>query len=258
MRRLAIFALACLLAAQTHAQTDEAAKNAAQARALLDKMVAALGGPAWLNMKNSEQHGHIAVFYHDKPDAGTTEVFVFHAWPDHDRIDVTKHRDYVQFFNGREGWEVTYRGRKQIPQDQTDEFLRRRDHSIETVVKTWLNDPRTILMYEGQHMASRHMAEQVTLISASNDAVTILCDSETHLPLQRSYQWRDPEYKDKNTDTEEYDDYHTVQGLPTAYTITRTRNGEMVRQFFIDKVTYNEDLAPDFWSVDAAEKRIKK
>ena len=35
-------------------------------------------------------------------------------------------------------------------------------------------------------------------------------DIQTHLPLRRSFQWRDPEFHDKNTDAEEYDDYHTV------------------------------------------------
>jgi hypothetical protein len=40
-------------------------------------------------------------------------------------------------------------------------------------------------------------------------------DVQTHLPLARTFQWRDPEYHDKNTDTEEYDDYHTIDGFPT-------------------------------------------
>ena len=259
MRRIAIFALVSLLTVPVWSQTsDEVAKNAQQARAVLDKMVEALGGQAWLDIKNREQHGHVAGFFHGNPDPGTTEIFEFHSWPDHDRVDVTKHRDYVQFFTGRESWEVTWRGKKEIPKEQTDEYLRRRDHSIETAVKVWLKDPATILLYEGQHMAARHLAEQVTLISSLNESVTILCDMQTHLPLQRSFEWRDPVYKDKNTDTEEYADYHTFQGFPTALNISRSKNGEMVRQFYIDKVTYNENLPDDFWSVDAAEKRIKK
>lgn len=266
MRRIFFLVLVCVmltscstLRAQDANQINaDAAKNAAKARAVLDAMVQALGGDAWLNIKNREQHGHVAAFFHGTPDPGTTEIFDFHSWPDHDRVDVTKHRDYVQFFVGREGWEVTYRGKKAIPKEQVDEYLRRRDHSIEMAVKVWLKDPRTILVYEGQHLAARHLAEQVTLISADNEAITILTDVQTHLPLKRSFQWRDPEYKDKNTDGEEYDDYHTVQGLPTAFMITRSKNDEMVRQFFIDKVTYNEELEPDFWNVDAAAGRIKK
>ena len=83
-------------------------------------------------------------------------------------------------------------------------------------------------------------------------------DVETHLPLNRSFQWRDPEYKDKNTDMEEYDDYHTIDGLPTPLSITRYKNGEMVRQYYVRKVQFNQQLPGDFWDVDAATSRVKK
>ena len=248
------------LAAQSTTQQaeDSAAKNARQAHDVLDVMVQALGGQAWLDIKNRTEHGHVAGFFHGQPDVGTTEIIEFHAWPDKDRIDVTKKRDYLQYFLERQGWEVTYRGKKAIPAEQLDDYLRRRDHSIETAVKIWLKDPKTILVYEGQHLAERHLADQVTLISPENEAITILVDVQTHLPLRRSFQWRDPLYHDKNTDYEEYDDYHIMGGFMTPLRISRGKNDEMVRQFYVDWVKYNQDFAPDFWSVDAAEHRIKK
>jgi hypothetical protein len=263
MRRFLPLALAALLAAcplAARAQTtDEASlKNAAQARAALNAMVKALGGPAWLNMKNQLRQGHTAAFYQGKPSGGTTKYWEFHVWPDHDRIEYTDHRDVVQFYIARTGTEVTYRGKAPLPQEQVDDFLRRRDHSIETAVKSWLNDPHTILIYEGQRLAERHLADQVTLISPANEAVTIFMDVETHLPLRRTFQWRDPVYKDKNLDAEEYDDYHLIDGLPTAFTLTRFKNDDMVSQRFLDKAIYNQTLPADFWSIDAAEHRIKK
>ena len=191
----------------TNPATDDAAKNAAQAHAVLDAMVKAMGGNAWLNMKNQVREGHFAVFYHGTPDLGTTKFYEFHTWPDRDRTEFTTHRDVAVFFIDGKGWEVTYRGKKALPPDQVEEYLRRRDHSIETAVKVWLKDPNTILIYEGQRLAERHLADTVTLISAQNEAITIQVDSQTHLPLRRSFQWRDPEYKDKNTDAEEYDGY---------------------------------------------------
>ncbi len=245
------------LAATLHAQTgQEAANNAARARAALDAMVKALGGDAWLNMKNQMLAGQVAAFFHGDPNPGTTLVYQFHQWPDRDRIDVTKRRDVVEFFTGRQGVEVTYRGKKALPQDQVDDYLRRRDHSIETVVKVWMKDPGTILVYEGQHLAERHLAEQVTLISAQNEAVTIIMDLQTHLPLQRVFEWRDPTYHDKNTDTEEYNDYHPIDGIQTPYTITRLQNGETVREFYITEIKYNQDLPADFWDADAAATHI--
>jgi len=255
---LTLFMLTSPLSIQTQTTDDASVKNAKQARAALDAMVQALGGQAWLNMKNSMRQGHVAAFFHGKPNEGTTEYWEYHAWPDQDRIEYTKHRDVVQFYLGRQGWEVTYRGKKALPQDQVDDYLRRRDHSIETVVKSWLNDPKTILVYEGQRLAERHLADQVTLISAQNEAVTIQMDTQTHLPLRRTFEWRDPEYKDKNLDAEEYDDYHIFDGIPTPFTITRFKNDDMIRQYFLVHVSYNQQLAPDFWDVGAAEHRIKK
>jgi len=263
MRKVLAIAFAVLLlaapqATRTQTGDDAGAKNAKQARVALDAMVQALGGQAWLDLKNQVRQGHIAAFFRGEPDPGTTKFWEFHAWPDHDRTEYTVHRDVVQFYLGRQGWEVTYRGKKPLPQEQVDDFLRRRDHSIETAVKIWLKDPNTILIYEGQRLAERHLAEQVTLISAQNESITIQMDVQTHLPLRRTFQWRDPLYKDKNTDAEEYADYHPVDGLPTAYSITRYKNDEMTRQLFLDKVSYNQPLDADFWNVDAVEKRIKK
>ena len=263
MRMVLAVALAAILVtpgmirAQSAGDAD-ADKNAAQARAVLEAMVKALGGDTWLNIRNVMQKGHVAAFFQGQPNLGTTDLWMYHQWPDHDRIEVTKHRDVVEFYVDRAGWEVTYRGKKALPADIVDDYLRRRDHSIEVAVKVWLKDPRTILVYEGKRMAARHMADQVTLISPENESITIQTDEQTHLPLSRTFQWRDPVYKDKNTELEEYAGYQNIQGFPTPLSITRSKNGEMVRQYYIDQVVYNQDLPADFWDVDAATRRIKK
>src|SRR5258707_12032125 len=146
MRRVPEIALAAILLSAgsflqaqitTQQANDDASKNAQKAHDALDAMVQALGGQAWLDIKNRTEHGHVAGFFHGQPDVGTTDLMEFHSWPDKDRIDVTKHRDYVEFFLGREGWEVTYRGKKAVEAEQLNDYLRRRDHSLETVIKVW-------------------------------------------------------------------------------------------------------------------------
>ncbi len=255
---LAALMLALPLIAHSQTTDNSGGKNAAQARAALDAMVKALGGPAWLNMKNQMRQGKVAAFFHGQPSGGTTEYWECHAWPDQDRIDYSKHRDVVQFYLGRTGTEVTYKGKAALPQAIVDDYLRHRDHSIETIVKTWLNDPRTILVYDGQRLAGSRLADQVTVISAENETVTIQMDVDTHLPMRRTFEWRDPVYKDMNTDAEEYDDYHLIDRIETPFTITRYKNDDMTRQYYVLHVAYNQPLDPDFWSVDAAERRIKK
>jgi hypothetical protein len=254
----AVVAFSMVAPLMAGAQSDSAAKNAEKARTALNAMVQALGGDAWLNMKNRLLVGQIATFHQGSPSPGTTKGYEYHEWPDHDRIELTSHRDVVELFIGRKGWEVTYQGKKPIPEDILGEYLRRRDHSIEMAIKVWMKDPNTILVYEGQHMAERHLAEQVTLISPQNESLTILMDIQSHLPLQRTFQFRDPEYHDKNSDTEEYAGYRLVDGIQTPFTISRMKNDEMLRQFFVTEVHYNQDLGADFWNPDIVAKKIVK
>jgi hypothetical protein len=239
------------------AQNDDGAANQKKAKAILNAMVAALGGQRWLTLVSSEQQGRTAGFYQGKPTGATSEFVEIQKFPDQTRIELGKKRDVLEIISANQAWEVTYKGKKELPKDQLDELLRRRDHSIRTAI-TWLNDPNTVLIYGGQSLVERRLADQTTLINAQNDSITIQTDSETHLPLRRSYQWRDPLYKDKNTDAEEYDDYHTEGGLPTPLSITRFHNGDMTNQRFLSRAAYDIPLAPDLFDPDQAASKIKK
>jgi hypothetical protein len=240
------------------AQDPDAAANQKKAKATLDAMVTALGGQRWLTLTSSMEQGRTSGFYQGKPTGMTAEFYEIQKFPDQARIELGKKRDVVEVISPDQAWEVTYKGKKELPKDQVQELIRRREHSIRTAMTGWLNDPKTVLIYGGQNLVERHLADQTTLINAENDSITIQTDAETHLPLRRSYQWRDPLYKDKNTDAEEYDDYHLVDGLPTAFTLTRYHNDDMTNQRFLSHAAYNIPLTPDMFDPDQAAAKIKK
>jgi hypothetical protein len=245
------------LAAAAPAQDPSAVK----ARAVLDAMVQALGGDRWLNLQSRYLEGRIAAFYQGKPTGATVHYWQWDTAAA-SRTDLTEGKkdkhDWTQVFTDKDCWEVTFRGKNPIPKDQCAAALRSRAHSIETAVRVWMKDPATILMYEGQSLAGRHLAQQITLLNAENDSITIQVDADTHLPLSRSWSWRDPVYKDKNEDAEEYDDYHVIDGLPTPFTITRTHNGDETQQRFIFKAAYNGPLPPNGFNVEEIAARWQK
>lgn len=231
-------------------------------RQLLDQMVQALGGDAWLNRKDMQFHGRIASFFHGQPNGMVIEFDAWHQFPDaihpeairigfltdKSMILPGKKIDVVQIWTGGKGYEVTYKGKTELPKDQVTDYYRRQAHSIEDVVHNWLKAPGVMVIYDGTSMVERHMVDEVTVLSANNDAVTIDLDANTHLPLRRTFEWRNPIYKDHDKDVEEYADYHTVQGLPTPYNITRYHNGDMVNQRFLTRVKYNTGLPPELFS----------
>jgi hypothetical protein len=239
-------------------QEDASAKKA---RDILNAMVQALGGDLWLNQQNSYIDGRIAGFYQGKPTGATVQYWDWRT-PTAERIDLTEKKadkhDWIQVFTGKYCWEITFRGKLPIPKDQCAAAIRRRDHSIETAVHVWMKEPGTILMFEGQSLAERHLAQQVTLLNAENDSITIQVDAMSHLPLRCSWSWRDPVYKDKNEDVEEYDDYHNIEGIQTPFTVTRLHDGDMTQQRFVFKAAYNVPLPPDGFDVDALAARVHK
>jgi hypothetical protein len=238
--------------------SSEERANADKARATLDAMVRALGGPQWLALQNVYMEGRVSGFYQGKPTGAISDFHQWRAPSGEERVELGKKHDDIEIFAGEQCWEATYRGKKPLPKEICDDFLRRRNHSIDIAVRSWLKNPNTILISEGQTLSERHLTDQVTLISPANDSITIQIDAETHLPRSRTFQWRDPLYKDKNEEREEYDDYHTIEGIPTPFSITRFHNGDENSQRYLYKAAYNVPLPPDAFNVDATAAKVKK
>jgi hypothetical protein len=216
--------------------------NARKAKALIDQMIQALGGQDWLNVSDMREQGRTWSIYHDQP-TGTAEFWLFWKYPDKERVELTKKRDWIIINNGEQGFEVTFRGTAPEDQKALQDYNRRRKYSLVWVLRQWLNQPGVALFYEGQVVAAQKQAEQVTIMNAQNEAVTIDADYESHLPIKKSFVWRDAE-RYRNEEVELYDNYKTIQGVATPLSITRFHNGDMVNQRFINNASYNQNL-PD-------------
>jgi len=215
-----------------------------KARRLLDQMIQALGGQAFLNVQDMEQQGRAYGFYHGNPSGQGSVFWRFWRWPDKERIELTKQRDVIYIYNGDQGWEITYKGTRAEDPDEIKEYLRAREYSLNSVLRGWLQQPSTALFYEGIGLSQDKQVEKITIINSKDQAVTIAIDQNTHLPVKKSYFIRDPVSREKDEEAEVYDNWRLVQGIYTAHIIVAMHNGEITRQRFLQNVTYNQGL-PD-------------
>jgi hypothetical protein len=220
--------------------------SAQKARQLLDQMVAAMGGEAWLTYKTSGQQGRSYGFYHGKPNSAGTLYWRFYEYPDKERQELTKQRDVVYIYNGDKGYERTFKGTSADEEKATQEIVRRRRHSLEVVLREWLKAPRTVLFYDGQSVADQQMVDVVTILNQDNDQVSIGIDIHTHLPINKRFSWRDAD-KYKVEDETIYGNYRKVQGIETPFTVTNLRDGEIIGQNFLIHAEYNETFAAGFF-----------
>jgi hypothetical protein len=219
-----------------------AQENAAKAKALLDQAIQALGGNAYLNLHDMTQQGRTYSFHRGDPTSAGVLFWRFVEFPDKERIELTKQRDVAYVYNGLKGYEITFKGTASLDPKTMADYLRRRDHSLDTVLRQWINQPGVALFYEGAAVAADKPAEQVSILTAKNDGVTLYLDSNTHLPIKKMYTWRDPTDNLPNKEEEIYDAYRPTQGIMTPYSVTRFYNGEMSNQRFITTVSYNNSF----------------
>jgi hypothetical protein len=216
--------------------------NGRKAKALVEQAIEALGGQTYLTIRDREQQGRGYSFHHGRATGGGAVFWSFSQFPDKERVELTKERDIAELYVGNKGYEITYKGARPIEDKDLSDYLRRRQFSLETVLRTWVNDPGVVFLYEGNAIAAQHSALRVTLINLKNEAVTLYFDVDTHLPVKKAFEWRDPVDRQKNLEEEVYENYKPVQGIMAPLNVTRYFNGDMAAQRFMNSVSINQGL----------------
>lgn len=232
--------------------------NSRKARALLEQMIQTLGGPAYLNISTVETQGRGYNYHLGNPEGGGLEFWSFYKYPDKSRIELTKQRDVVDIYNGDKGFEKTYKGVAVMEADQVKAYIRLRDHALDIVLRKWLPDPTTALFYNGPAVAEQKPCDSVTLFTVKNDAVTIYIDRNKHLPVKKTFDWRDPVDNLKNVEGEVYDNWKLIQGVWTPYIVMRSHNGDTTAERFLTGVKYNTEMPDSMFDANATYDPYKR
>jgi len=237
-------------------------ENSRKARALINQTIQALGGQAYLTATTKGEEGRYFTFYQGQSRGVGIPFGLYTKFPDKQRLEILKVKSYhfllfsvggiaskdksdiVVIHNADKAYEVTFKGTAKEDAKITAAYIRRREHSLDEVLRRWINEPGVAFFYEGQVVAAEKPAEQVSITNAKNDSVTLYLDANSHLPIKTSYTWRDPQDKFRNTEEEVFDNYKPVAGIMTPHSVTRYLNGDMSYQKFLNEVTFNMDL-PD-------------
>jgi hypothetical protein len=226
-------------------------ENARKAKALLEQTIQALGGEAYLNLQDSSQEGRSYSFYHGRPNSLGVLYWRFTRFPDKERVELTKKRDVIYVYNGDKGYEITYKGTALEDAKTMADYVRRRQFSLDWVLRRWLDESGVAFFYDGTAVAEQKPADQVTIMNNRNQAVTLYLDPGTHLPIKKSYSWRDEVDKQRDTEDEVYDNYRSIQGVMTPFSLTRYYNSDMASQRFLNSVSYNQNLSDSLFSATA-------
>jgi hypothetical protein len=260
--------VACAQTAQEMQSAAPATKpgedEEAHGRRLLDEMLKALGGDAWLNKQTSVIEGQRAAFFRNAPTGSVIQFvqykrYATDALPEATRQEFLsergvilpgKRRDVIHLWADNQGYEATFKGVTPLPEKDVKQYYLRQQHSLEQVMRSWVKQPGVVIVYEGSGTRDRRPVDKVSVMAANNDSVEIEIEQDTHFPLQREFQSRNEQFKDYDIDEEVYGDWRLYNGIATPMNMTSYKNGDMAAQTFYTKVRFNEPLPPDEFDKD--------
>jgi hypothetical protein len=269
---------AVLLVAGVAGFGARAENNEQKGKRVVDEAVAAMGGPAYLNMQNRVETGRIYSSYNDKvsgmaadalytnylplpnpPEPGFLGVRVRDARGRKPEDVTGKRQDDVILYIDGTGYEVTFRGARPLSDIVVMQFKVATLHSVFYVLRQRLNEPGIIFESRGADFFENRPMEIVDITDANNDKVTVYFDQLSKLPARQVYYRKDPIDNTKLEEASVFNKYRDVGGgVMWPFAIRRERNGEKIFEAYLESVEINQNFKDSMFTLPQGLRLLKK
>jgi hypothetical protein len=233
-------------------------QSAAKARQTIQQAVEAMGGGAYLNLRDAECTGRLSQFGHSGDLVGYELFFDYSKPPDKDRTEHSKKRNIIEVFSGNQGWTLDKDGVSDAPESATTQFQDDMEKDLDNILRHRVNEKGMIFRFAGADVVDLRQVDWVELVDSKNRTIRIAFDRVTHLPIRKVVATRDAVSRLRSEETEYYSNWHPISGVMTPYQITRERNGVKVYQVFFDACKYNTGMDDALFTRESLNERWDK
>jgi hypothetical protein len=229
-------------------------QRVAKAREILSQLTEALGGPAYLEVRERECDGRRAQFGHAGELMGFIDFKDYWRYPDKHRTDYSKKGNIIDTFDGNQGWTMDRAGVSEEPAQAVSDFAATVKYNVDNVLRFGLKDKTLNLNYAGQGIVDMRPVDWVE-ISDDQRTVRLGIDRTSHLLLHSVMTSVDENTQERTEETTIYTNYQRKGGVMVPLQVSRERNGQRYYQAFYDTCTFDPHLPEDMFSKGALEKR---
>jgi hypothetical protein len=234
---------------------------------VIDAAVAALGGDRFLQLKTRMASGRAYSFFHNRL-SGLDLATVYTEYIDpkpakgvalRERELLGKKKDYSYLFLSDQGWDITFRGARPIPDDSWERYVRTTENDILYILRTRHSEAGMDFDFVSSEVYLTRHVEIVDITDQQGHTIRVYFDHNTHLPMRESYTFFDPLTNDRNEEISVFDKYRDVgQGIMWPYSIERERNGYKTYQLFADNVQANVAIPNGTFDLPQGARMLKK
>jgi hypothetical protein len=248
-------------------------QSAAKAKQLLQQVIGALGGQAFLNVRDTQCDGRVAQFGSNGDLMGYTMFRDMWLLPDKNRTDyISKGENSIvgfllgvdglymthggvmsTVFDGDHGWMLDKSGVTDQPEDSVHNFTEAVKAGMNNMLRSRMNEPGVEASYAGTDLIDMKEAEWIEFTDRDRREMRLAVDRYTHLPLRWVVVTRDPETRERTEVITSYVQYLAYDGVKTPLNIVRARNDHKLTQTFMTSCKYNSSLAAQLFTRAALE-----
>ena len=235
---------------------------------LMDKLVAALGGDLFLNMRDRTEEGRAYSFFREQL-SGLSIVHIYTQYPEkggpgdfpaiRERQAFLKNQDDAIIFAENAAYEVNFRGARPLADDRLQRYIETTNRNIFYIVRQRLHEPGMIFESPGGDVIENQPVQILNVTDPQNRLVTVYLHHLTFLPVMQRFKLMDPIFKEQREEVTRYTNYKSIKpGVMWPYAILRERDKEKVFQMFADNITVNNNLADKLFTLPSGIKMLKK
>jgi hypothetical protein len=259
---------------------DMVAPEASEARAkkILTQLIQAMGGPAYLDMRERQCDGRRAAIGHNGALAGYVQFKDSWEFPDKNRTDYVAHGRntllgymigvqeldlshgglVITLFSGEHGWTMDRGGVSEMPEDTVAEFQQAVRRSSDNLLRLSLKDPELGFRWGGQDTVDLREVDWVEISDQEQRVYRLAVDRSTHLLIRSVVRVKDENTRQELEDVTIFTNYRPKGGVQVPMQVTRERDGRRIAQVFYDSCEINPALPPDYFTREALVQRFKE
>jgi hypothetical protein len=250
-------------------------QSAAKAKTVLQQVITALGGQAFLDVHDTDCDGRVAQFGHNNELMGYTPFRDMWLLPDKNRTEyISKGQNtlaafllgvddlsishggvLITVFNGDQGWILDKSGVSDQPEDATKTFDEQVKTGMNNMLRSRMNEAGVEAHYAGTDLLQLKEVEWIEFSDREHHELRLAVDKNSHLPLQWVVAKRDPETRERTEVVTSYTQYMPIDGVRTPLSVSRAQNGRTVSQIFMTGCKYNSSFSPQLFSRSSLEQR---
>jgi hypothetical protein len=233
-------------------------QSSAKAKQIINQLVEAMGGQRYLGAKGSECTGRVAQFGHNGDMSGFIDFHEYWQFPDKKRTDMGKKGNIIDLFSGDEGWTLDRGGVSEEAATVVSDFQGGLKRSLNHLLRQGMREPGTSFRFAGLAVVDLRQVDWVEITDADEQMMRVAVDRSTHLPVRSVAVIDDRENRVKIEEVTVYTNFQAVDGVNFPKQVSRERDGRRTAQVFYDTCQPNPNVAADFFTKAALEKRFSE